>query len=193
MKRRSPPTTKKRPGPKRQKAVSNNSLQVVFTSKQIQKRVQDLAKQMTRDYQGKTLHVFGILDNCFMFMADLVRAVKVPVICHFLRTEIRDGMVGKADVREIQYTPKVEATGKDILLLDGILQSGVTLDHLYRCILAQNPSSIRTATLVEKTDERKVEVATDYVGFQTTGKFLIGYGLGHKENYRNLPYIARLN
>jgi hypoxanthine phosphoribosyltransferase len=87
---------------------------------------------------------------------------------------------------------RIGAAGKDILLLDGILQSGVTLDHLYRYILGQNPASVRTALLVEKTDERKVAVATDYVGFRTAGKFLVGYGLGYQEKYRNLPYVAAL-
>ncbi len=77
-----------------------------------------------------------------------------------------------------------------MLLLDGILQSGLTLDHLYRYILGQNPASVRTATLVEKTDERKVDVATDYVVFKSTAKFLVGYGLGYQEKYRNLPYVA---
>jgi hypoxanthine phosphoribosyltransferase len=165
---------------------------VVFTEKQIQQRVRELAKQMNRDYRGRTLHVVGILENCFLFMSDLVRGLKVPVICHFIRAQMRDTSSGGVAVREIMYTPKVEATGREVLLVDGILQSGVTLDHLCRYMLGQNPSSVRTASLIEKTDERKVDVSTDYVGFKTTEKFLVGYGLSYQDRYRNLPYVARL-
>ena len=167
-------------------------MRVVFSEAQIRRRVRQLAERLNRDYRGRTLHVVGILENCFLFMADLVRSLKIPVTCQFLKAEIHDSSAGGIALREIMYTPKVEATDKDVLLLDGVLQSGLTLDHLYRYILGQNPHSVRTATLVEKTDERKVDVPTDYVGFQFAGKFLVGYGLGYKEKYRNLPYIATL-
>ena len=95
-------------------------------------------------------------------------------------------------VREIMYTPKVEAAGRDVLLVDGILQTGLTLDHLYRYILGQEPQSVRTASLIEKSSERKVDVSTDYVGFRSKEQFLVGYGLGYQEKYRNLPFVARL-
>lgn len=165
-------------------------LRVVFTEKQIQKRVAELAGQLNRDLHGRTLHVIGILENCFLFMADLVRGLKIPVICHFLKAEINDRQAGQVAVREILYTPRVEVTGKDVLLVDGILQSGVTLDHLVRVMLGQKPNSVRTAVLIEKSDEKKVDVATDYVGFKTQEKFLVGYGLSYQEKYRNLPSIA---
>lgn len=170
---------------------SKNSLRVVFTEKQIQRRVRELAKQIDNDYRGKTLHIVGMLGNCYMFMADLVRAIRVPLTYHTIWPVIRDRAVGGTALREIEYTPKVEATGKDVLVVDGILHSGVTLDHVCRYILGQNPKSLRTAALVEKTDERKVVVSTDYVGFKATGKFLVGYGMGYEEKYRNLPYIAQ--
>jgi len=79
-----------------------------------------------------------------------------------------------------------------VLLVEGLLQTGLTLDHLVGYMLRQNPASVRTVSLVEKVDERKVDVKTDYIGFQTSGKFLVGYGLGHEGKYRNLPYIAGL-
>lgn len=135
---------------------------------------------------------WGSLEDCFIFMADLVRNLKVPVVCHFMKAQIRDTAEGAIAVREIMYTPKVEAAGRHVLLISGILQSGVTLDHLCRYILGQNPSSVRTVSLIEKTDERRVDVATDYVAFQSKERFLVGYGLGYQEQYRNLPYLARL-
>ena len=192
MKKLSKEPARKRRPTKAAKAPAGNNLRTVFSTKQIQKRVQALAEQINRDYRGKTLHVVGILENCFLFMADLVRELKIPVACHFIKAEIHDTSAGGVAVREIMYTPPVKAAGKDILLVDGILQSGVTLDHLYRYMLGQNANSVRTATLIEKTDERKVDVATDYVGFRTTAGFLVGYGLGYQEKFRNLPYVASM-
>jgi hypoxanthine phosphoribosyltransferase len=190
----------KKPKPARKKTVvahrpkaPTNGFRVVYTQRQIQKRVREMAGRINRAYRGRTLHVVGVLENCFLFMADLVRALEVPTVCLFLKAEIHDTQAGQAPVREIMYTPKVDAAGKDILLVDGILQSGVTLDHLYRYMLARNANSVRTATLIEKTDERKVDVPTDYVGFKHKGKFLVGYGLGYEGMYRNLPYVAARN
>jgi len=192
MKKPSKPVVRKRTVSRRTQTSPGEKLRIVFGEKQIQKRVHELAEQMNHDYKGKTLHVVGILENCFLFMSDLVRGLKVPVICHFIKAQMHDSSSGGVAVREIMYTPKVEATGRDVLLVDGILQSGVTLDHLCRYMLGQNPSSVRTASLIEKTDERKVDVPTDYVGFKSTEKFLVGYGLGYQDRYRNLPYVARL-
>lgn len=192
MKKPSKPVVRERAKGRPTRTLPASGLRVVFTEKQIQKRVRELAEQMNRHYKGKTLHVVGILENCFLFMSDLVRGLKIPVICHFIKAQMHDSSSGGVAVREIMYTPKVEATGRDVLLVDGILQSGVTLDHLYRYMLGQNPASVATATLIEKTDERKVDVPTDYVGFKTTEKFLVGYGLAYQDRYRNLPYVARL-
>lgn len=194
MKRR--PKPRKRSAPSQPKTVARqgapNGLTVVFTEKQIQKRVKELASEINRDYQGKSLHVIGILENCFIFMADLLRALKVPVVCHFMKVETRDRPLAGKDVHELIHTPRVEVTGKDVLLVDGVLQSGVVQDHLYRYLLGQRPTSLRTVTLVEKSDERKVEVTTEYMGFKTSAHFLVGYGLGFEKQYRNLPYLASL-
>ncbi len=167
-------------------------MRCVYSEKQIQKRVRELAKQINRDYKGKTLHVVGIMEDCFIFVADLVRSLTIPVICQFIKAEMHDTSAGRTAVREIMYTPKVEATGRDVLLVNIILQTGLTLDYLHRYILRQEPRSVRTASLIEKSGERKVDVSTDYVGFRSKEQFLVGYGLGYQEKYRNLPFVARL-
>jgi hypoxanthine phosphoribosyltransferase len=192
MKKRSKPTKRESRSKRPRAAQVKSPVRSVFSATQIQKRVRELASQISRDYRGKTLHVVGVLENSFVFTADLIRALKVPVYCNFVRADIRDMAQGGIATREITYTPRVEAAGKDILLVEGILQSGMTMDHLYRYLLGQNPASVRTASLVEKTDERKVDVPTDYVGFRATGKYLVGYGLGHQGRYKNLPYIATM-
>jgi hypoxanthine phosphoribosyltransferase len=186
-----PPATKRGSHPCA-RALPDNDLRCVYSEKQIQRRVRELARQMDRDYKGKTLHVVGILEDCFVFMADLVRSLTIPVVCHFMKAEIHDTSAGQTAMREIVYTPKLEAAGRDVLLVDGILQSGLTLDHLYSYVLGQNPSSVRTASLIDKSGERKVDVSTDYVGFKSKEKFLVGYGLGYQEKYRNLPFVACL-
>jgi hypoxanthine phosphoribosyltransferase len=192
MKKRSKPSARKRSASRVARTPAGDTLRTVFTAQQLRRRVRELARQINRDYQGKTLHVVGIMENCFLFMGDLIRLLTVPVTCYFVRPEVYDTAPGGVPMREIKYTPPVDGAGKDVLLVDGILQSGLTLDHLYRYILGQNPSSVRTATLIEKTDERKVAVPTDYVGFKVAGKFLVGYGLGYQDKYRNLPCVARV-
>lgn len=190
MKKRSRSTPKKRRAVSQ--ASSGGNVQVVISETQIRRRVREMAKQINRDYQGKTLHVVGILEDCFLFMADLVRALTIPVICYFVRSQVRDSDSGLVAMREIMYIPPVDAAGRDILLVNAILESGVTLDHLCRTLLAQKPASLRTATLLDKAEERKVDVPIEYLGFKVSGRFLVGYGLGYQGQYRNLPYLARI-
>jgi len=191
MKKRAVSKTKKSPTTIRA-AGTGERLKIVVSEKDIRKRVRELARQINRDYAGKTLHIVGILENCFVFMADLIRALTIPVVCYFVRSQVRDSDTGLVAMREIMYIPPVDAAGKDLLLLEGVLQSGLTLDHLCRTLLAQQPASLRTATLLDKADERKTDVPVDYAGFQLSGRFLVGYGLGYREQYRNLPFLARV-
>jgi len=173
-------------------AGSNVRFKIVVDEKAIRKRVRELAKQINRDYTGKTVHVIGILEDAFIFMADLVRALTGPVVCYFVRSQVRDSDSGLVAMREILYIPPVDTAGKDLLIVDGLLQSGVTLDHLCQTLLAQQPASLRTAALIDKVEERKIDVPVDYAAFQISGRFLVGYGLGYQEQFRNLPFLARL-
>jgi hypoxanthine phosphoribosyltransferase len=190
---------KKRPAskPKRRSTTvrtggSSARLKVVVDEKAIRRRVRELARQINRDYAGKTLHVVGILEDAFVFMADLVRALTVPVVCSFVRSQVRDSDTRLVAMREILYVPPVETAGKDLLIVDGVLQSGLTLDHLCQTLLARQPASLRTAALVDKVEERRIDVPVDYAAFQLSGQFLVGYGLGYQEQYRNLPFLARI-
>jgi hypoxanthine phosphoribosyltransferase len=191
MKKR-PATKSRKPTAKVRTADPKVRLKMIVDEKGIRKRVRELARQINRDYAGKTLHVVGILEDCFVFMADLVRALTVPVVCSFVRSQVRDSDSGLVAMREILYIPPVDAAGQDLLLVDGVLQSGITLDHLCRTLLAQQPASLRTAILIDKVDERKIDVPVDYAGFQHSGRFLVGYGLGYRSQFRNLPFLARV-
>ncbi|HTS71696.1 MAG TPA: phosphoribosyltransferase family protein [Terriglobia bacterium] len=191
MKKRAASKLKKRPSTGRAPVLGAH-LRIIASERDIRKRVRELARQINRDYAGRTLHVVGILENSFVFMADLVRALTIPVICHFVRSQVRDSDSGLVAMREIMYIPPIDAAGKDLLLVEGVLQSGITLEHLCRTLLAQQPSSLRTITLVDKVGERKTDVPVDYAGFKVSGRYLVGYGLGFQEQYRNLPYLARV-
>jgi len=173
-------------------AASDERIKVVFNEKEIRRRVRELAKEIDRDYQGKTLHVVGVMEDSFMFVADLVRALTVPVVCSFIRSQVRDSDSGRVALREITYVLPSGAGGEDLLLVEGVLQTGVTLDHLYHTLLAQRPASLRAATLLDRSAERKVDVPVHYVGFKVSGNYLVGYGLSYQDQYRNLPYIARI-
>ena len=156
--------------------------------------MRQLALQMNRDFAGTTLHLVGILERSFVFIADLVRQLEVPVVCHFLRVMVRDESLEGVPLRQISYGPELRLSGKDVVLVDVILHTGVTLDYVRGHILAQNPDSLRVAALVEKTDAKKVDVAADYLGFQTAGRYVVGYGLASSDGqYRHLPWIAALH
>lgn len=176
----------------RRAAGSPSALRVLYSDKQIRKRVLELARQIDRDYKGKVVHVVGILGGCSYFLTDLTRALKVPLVCHFIQPEIRESTVGNRTVQEIRYAPRIHVGGKHVLLVDGVIQSGVMLDHLIRSLLAKNAVSVRAACLVDKVAARKVDVATDYVGFTTPAKFVVGYGLSYEGRFHNLPYVAQL-
>jgi hypoxanthine phosphoribosyltransferase len=162
-------------------------MRVIFTERQIRRRVRELAAEIN--------HIVGVSEDCFLFMADLVRSLTMPVALHFVTARVREAAVEGVPVQEILYSPQLDLRGKDVLLLSGIVYSGITLDFLCRQMLAQGPRSLRTATLIEKPEDRKVNVSTDYLAFTsetTAGQFLVGYGLGHQGLYRNLPCIAAL-
>ena len=175
-----------------QTASAGVQCKVVVDEKAIRKRVRELARQINRDYAGKALHVVGILEDSFVFMADLIRALTIPVVCSFVRLQVRDSDSGQVAMREILYIPPVDAMGKDLLLLTGVLQSGLTLDHLCRTLLAQQPASVRTLALIDKMAERKIDVQVDYTGFPISGHYYVGYGLGYQGHFRNLPFLAQI-
>jgi len=167
-----------------------DSSQVLLSEEQIRKRVAEMAAQISADAGDHTLMVVAVLDNGFVFMSDLVRRMTCPVICQFVTMETRDTIEDGHQRRNVVYTPLVDLAGKDVLLVDAILQTGVTLEHLVQQLLAKGARSVKTAVLIDKPEERRVAMKPDYSGFAIEGKFLVGYGLGHRNLCRNLPYVA---
>ncbi|MBI4465172.1 MAG: hypoxanthine phosphoribosyltransferase [Acidobacteria bacterium] len=166
-------------------------MKIAFSEEQIQNRVQEMAGQISKDYSGEPLHAVGILDTAFMFMADLVRRLTCPTICEFIRMETVDtAEVGHQTRRNILYGPMGGVEGKNILLVEAMVDSGITLDHLAQQLLLKRPKTLRIAVLVNREDRRKVPVELNYTGFTWEGDRLVGYGLDKNGLYRNLPYLA---
>lgn len=164
----------------------------LYKAEQIARRVRELGKQVSRDAGAEPLDVVCILDNGFVFCADLIRQLTVPVRCHFVRVEVRDTVdLAGHERKEIFYTPEIAANGKHVLLVDGVLHSGVVMDFLVKRIGLSSPKSIKTAVLVDKPAERRVPLEPDYVGFRlASNQMVVGYGLARDGLYRNLPYVG---
>jgi len=161
--------------------------QVLLSAEQIHKRVQEMGKQITRDFQGKTAYIVCVLENGFIFVADLLRELDVPVICQFVKpwsTEASD------NTTEIFYSPEVAVEGQNVLLVEAIVQSGVTTEFLMRNLMGRGARSVKLATLLDKQSARRVSLQPDYYGFLVNESFVVGYGLGGSHLGRNLPYIA---
>lgn len=166
--------------------------QVVLTQEQIQHRVLDLARQINSDYRGKTLHAVCILEEGFMFMADLVRHLEMTVKCQFVKPVIHQVQQGDAVTTEIMYGPEVDVKGGHILLVTGILDTGITAEFLIRNFTARGAVSCRIATLLDRHSARHVMLQPDYFGFLVDEGYLCGYGLGGPETGRNLPHVVSL-
>ncbi len=167
-------------------------LRTVVSAEQIQKRVRELARQISADYRGETVHVLGVLENAFIFMADLVRAVEIPVICQFIKPRYRNQPEdGRPELLEIFFSREPEIKGRHILLVEGLVHSGITTDFLLNDFRARGALSVKVATLADRQSARRVQLQPDYFGFLVDEAFLVGYGLGTPEQtQRNLPYLA---
>lgn len=168
-------------------------LRQVISAEQIQKRVKELGRQISDDYQGKTIQALAVLENAFMFMADLVRALEVPVICQFIKPKYSRAGNQSADTIEIFFSHEPDIRGHDILLVEGLVHSGVTSEFLMNDLLARGAASVKLVTLLDRQSARRVALQPDYFGFLVDETFLIGYGLGAVEQTnRNIPYLGAL-
>ena len=171
------------------------SLRPVISAEQIQKRVRELARQISDDYQGKTVQALAVLENSFIFVADLVRAIEIPVVCTFVKPRYSQQASGAtSDVLEILFSHELDIRGKDVLLVEGLVHSGVTSEFLMNNLRGRGAASVKLATLLDRQAARRVQLQPDYFGFLVDEAFLVGYGLGGSEQTnRNLPFLAAAN
>jgi hypoxanthine phosphoribosyltransferase len=160
---------------------------VLLSAEQIRKRVQEMARQISADYREKTLYIVCVLENGFMFMADLVRELDIPVVCQFLKPQFKDT---NPNTTEIFFSPEVNVQGQHVVLVEALVQSGITSEFLMRNLVARGAASVRLAALLDKQSARRVPLQPDYFGFLMNESFVVGYGLGAPQLGRNLPYIA---
>jgi len=167
-------------------------LRPIITTEQLQKRVKELGRQISDDYKGQTIQMLAVLENAFIFVADLVRAVDVPVVCQFVKPKYNRPEAGSgSDVMEIFFSHEPEIKGQHILLVEGLVHSGVTTDFLMGDLRSRGAGSVKLATLLDRQSARRVPLQPDYFGFLVDEAFVVGYGLGAPEQTnRNLPYLA---
>ena len=170
-------------------------LRPVITTDQIQKRVKELGRQISDDYKGQTVQVLAVLENAFMFLADLVRAMQVPVVCQFIKPKYSKSQGGtSSEVMEIFFSHEPDIKGQHILLVEGLVHSGVTSEFLMGDLRSRGAASVKLVTLLDRQAARRVPLQPDYFGFLVDETFLVGYGLGAVEQTnRNLPYLAAAN
>ena len=171
--------------------MKNKYIRVLLSKRTIQKRVKQLAKQISSDYAGKTPVIICMLKGAVYFFTDLVNYVTIPVTIEFARlSSYKNGMTGGdmelvADIKE-----KIE--GKDVIIVEDIVDSGKTLAYFIDMLKKKNPASVKICAFLDKLERREVAVKSDYVGFDIDCGFVIGYGLDYAEKYRELPYLAEV-
>ncbi|MEQ1871812.1 MAG: hypoxanthine phosphoribosyltransferase [Vicinamibacterales bacterium] len=169
----------------------SDSPDVFISTAKIQARVAAMAEEIRRDYPDG-LHIIAVLKGAFIFMSDLVRNIEGNVSLDFMA--LSSYAKGTTSSGEVRVTKDLDTTldGKDVLIVEDIVDTGLTLTYLQEILRARNPRVLRTACLLSKPSRRKIDVAVEYVGFTIEDHFVIGYGLDYAEQYRNLPYIGVL-
>jgi hypoxanthine phosphoribosyltransferase len=165
---------------------------VIISRDEIAAAVNRLAREISEDYQGKELVVIGILKGAAVFLADLIRKIDCPMIMDFMQvSSYYNGTVSSGNVR-IKKDLDYDISGKDVLIVEDIIDSGVTMQCLIRELFARNPNSIKVAAAFDKPSRRKVDFKADYVGIEVPDEFIVGYGLDYAGKYRNLPDVCVL-
>lgn len=172
--------------------MENDVKQVLISEEELKQICKSLGEQITKDYQGKKLLVVSVLKGATVFMADLLREIKCECIIDFIAVSSYSG-TKTTGVVKFKKDLDIDPDGMDILIVEDILDSGVTLSYLSSVLIGRNASSIKICTLLDKPANRKADIKADYVGKVIPDEFVIGYGLDYNEKYRNLPYVGILS
>jgi hypoxanthine phosphoribosyltransferase len=165
---------------------------VLVEAEDLQNRVRELAAEISRDYAGRDLVLIGVLKGAVFFLSDLMRQLEVPCEVDFMAVASYGSATRSSGVVRILKDLDAVIEGRDVLIVEDIVDSGLTLQYLLRNLGARNPRSLEVCALLTKPARRKVDLPTRYVGFEIPNRFVIGYGLDHGERYRNLPFVAAL-
>jgi hypoxanthine phosphoribosyltransferase len=159
---------------------------------ELEARVRELGAEISRDYAGRDLVLIGVLKGAVLFLADLIRELEVPCEVDFMAVSSYGSSTDSSGVVRILKDLDASIEGRDVLLVEDIVDSGLTLHYLLKNLRARNPGSLEVCALLTKPERRRVDLPIRYVGFEIPNRFAIGYGLDHGQRYRNLPYVAAL-
>lgn len=166
------------------------TIKVLVSEEEVSKRICEMGKQISKDYEGKQIHLICVLKGGVFFMCDLAKRISVPVSMDFMSVSSYGADTKSSGVVKIVKDLDEPLDGKDVLIVEDIIDSGRTLSYLIEILRKRNPKSIRLCTLLDKPERRVKDVKVDYVGFGIPDEFVVGYGLDYAQKYRNLPYIG---
>lgn len=165
---------------------------VLISEAELEKKVSEMGAQISKDYRGKNLLVLSVLKGASVFMSDIIRKITIPIQIDFMAASSYGKGTSTSGSVKIIKDLDIDVSGFDILIVEDILDSGVTLSNLIEVLKSRNPKSVNVCTLLTKPARRKVEVPVKYEGFEVPDEFVVGYGLDYAEHYRNLPFIGIL-
>jgi hypoxanthine phosphoribosyltransferase len=166
--------------------------EILVQPDQLQHRVRELGQQISADYEGRNPLLIGVLKGAVFFLSDLMRAISVPCEVDFMAISSYGSSTASSGVVRILKDLDAPIEGRDVIIVEDIVDSGLTLQYLMRNLTARRPASLEVCALLTKPERRKIDLPTRYLGFEIPDRFVIGYGLDHAERYRNLPYVAAL-
>ena len=172
--------------------MQNDIKQILLTEEQLQEKVKELGKQITADYKGRTPLVICVLKGAFIFMSDLVKQIEIPIEIDFMAVSSYGNSTKSTGVVKIIKDLDASVEGRDVLIVEDIIDSGLTLSYLIDVLERRNALSVAVVTLLDKPERRSVDLEVEYKGFVLPDEFVVGYGLDYAEKYRNLPYIGIL-
>ena len=168
-------------------------LKVLIKEESIQKRISELAKKISVDYKDKELVLICVLKGAVYFAIDLSKKIENDLILDFVKVSSYKEAEETSGNIEFNLDISTDIKGKDVIIVEDIIDSGITLNYLHDYLIAKKPNSLKICVLLDKKERRKKDIKVDYIGFEIEDKFVIGYGLDYKEKYRNLPYVGYMD
>lgn len=165
---------------------------VMISKEDLQKRIAELGRQISQDYKGESILAICVLKGAVLFMSDLIREIDVETKIDFMAVSSYGASTASSGIVRILKDLDSNIDGENLLIVEDIIDSGLTLKYLKDYLLARNPKSLKICTLLDKPERRAADVKADYIGFEIENKFIVGYGLDYDQKYRNLPYISYL-
>ncbi len=166
------------------------TIRVMISEQEVDAKIREIGKKISEDYAGKQVHLVGILKGSVFFVSELAKRITVPVTLDFMSVSSYGDGTSSSGVVRISKDLDESLEGKDVIVIEDIIDSGRTLAYLLDVLSKRNPNSMKLCTLLNKPDRREKEVEVDYVGFEIPDEFVVGYGLDYAQKYRNLPYIG---